>query len=418
MVARYYIVVRDRVPTTSCAARATAALLLLVGSGFCPDSGAAAQATSRQRYDAILRSFRETIEKPPAVPLLPAESAWSLKLGAPPSAPAVMDDQHVYVPVRDYLLVALHRETGLLAWTWAGDTVLSLATGGGDLFLVTPGELRALDAATGYERWSIPMAAGVTAPLFWQEGRLVASVEPGDLIALGALDGQLAWRRRLGAVTGHPAATDRERAVYLTLADGRVVAVALETGEPLWERRLPGTLSPPAAARDRVFVGSTDNFFYAFDAATGREEWKWRNGGDVIGAAVDGDTVYFASLDNIIRAVNRGNGNQRWRKPTGTRPLLPPQAFRGAVVVPGVMPAMTVFAGDTGAAMGTQSAPGDLVGPPVIDPAVPPFRVAFVTVTREGIVDAFRPTSLMFREAAPGAVGALPGRALARERID
>jgi outer membrane protein assembly factor BamB len=324
----------------------------------------------------------------------------------------------VYIPVRDDLLVALHRETGLLAWTWAGDTVLSLVTGGGDLFLVTAGELRALDAATGYQRWSIPMASRVTAPLLWHDGWLVASVEPGDLLALRALDGDLVWRRPLGAVTAHPAATDGEHAVYLTLADGRVATVALETGEPLWERRLPGTLSPPAAARDRVFVGSTDNFFYALDAATGREEWKWRNGGDVIGAAVDGDTVYFASLDNILRAVNRGNGNQRWRKPTGTRPVLPPSAFRGVVVVPGLMPALTVFVSETGTVLGTHAAPGDLAGPPLVDPAVRPFRVAFVTVTREGLVDAFRPAGLMFRETAAVPVSALPGRGLAREQGD
>ncbi|MBI3050803.1 MAG: PQQ-like beta-propeller repeat protein, partial [Acidobacteria bacterium] len=297
---------RARVPTTSCVlapqcahparwgprALAFFASCFFVCSGFCPDSRVAAQATDRQRYDAIVRSFRETVEKPLPPPLLPAETAWSLKLGAPPSAPAVMDDRYVYIPLRDHLLVALHRETGILAWTWAGDTVLSLATGGGDLFLVTADGLRAVDAASGYERWSIAVDGRVTAPLLWHEGWLIASVEPGDLLALRALDGRLVWRRPLGATTVHPAAAGGP-AVYVTLADGRVAAMALDTGEPLWEQRLPGTLSPPAAARGRVFVGSTDNFFYALDAGTGREEWKWRNGGDVIGAAVDGETVYF-----------------------------------------------------------------------------------------------------------------------------
>ena len=136
----------------------------------------------------------------------------------------------------------------------------------------------------------------------------------------------------------------------------------------------------------------------------------------MIGAAADGDVVYFASLDNVIRAVNRGNGNQRWLKPTGTRPVLPPRAFGGIVVLPGLMPAITVFVGRTGAVMGTH-APGNLVGSPLVDPVLKPFRVALVTITREGVVEAHRPAGVMFHEAAPVPIRGLPGRTIARERM-
>lgn len=415
---RYYIVVRARVTATSCVPRAFAALLIVAAWGFCPDANLAAQGTARQRYDAILRSFRDMVDKPPPAPLLPTEPAWSLTLGASVSTAAVMDDDHVYVALREYTLVALHRESGLVAWIWAGDTVLSMAAGGGDVFLVTAGGLRALDAATGYERWTMPIGARVTAPILWERGWVVLVVEPGDLLGVRGADGHLVWRRSLGAMTPHPPVLGGTGALYVSLSDGRVVALTLDAAELLWERQLPGTLSPPAVARDRVFVGSTDNFFYALNADTGRDEWKWRNGGDVIGAAVDREMVYFASLDNIIRAVNRGNGNQRWRKPTGTRPVLPPHAFRGVVVVAGLMPAITVFVGETGAVMGTLAAPGDLAGPPLVDAAVRPFRVALVTVTREGVVNASRPAELMFRETSAVPVSALPGRTLGRERIE
>jgi outer membrane protein assembly factor BamB len=236
-------------------------------------------------------------------------------------------------------------------------------------------------------------------------------------MAFRAADGHLVWRRSLGALSSHPAVPGGPAALYFALADSRVVALALGTGEPLWEQQLTGTISEPAVARDRVFVGSTDNFFYAFDDDSGRLEWKWRNGGDVIGAAADGDVVYFASLDNIIRAVNRGNGNQRWKKPTGTRPVLPPSAFRGIVMLPGLLPAVTVFIGETGAVMGTHAAAGNLVGPPLVDPVLRPLRVALVTITREGVVEALRPAAVMFREAVLVPIPALPGRALARERL-
>jgi outer membrane protein assembly factor BamB len=394
------------------------ALLIVTAWGFCPDVACAAQATARQRYDEIARSFRDMAEKPPPVSLLPAEPVWSLKLGSSVSAAAVMDDAHVYVALREYTLAALDRESGVIAWTWAGDTVLSMAAAGGELFLVTTGGLRALDTATGYERWTMPIGATVTAPVVSGRGWIVLAVEPGELLGVRASDGQLVWRQSVGATTTHPPAFGGEGALYASLSDGRVVALGLDKGSRLWERAFPGTLSALTATRDRVFVGSTDNFFYALNATTGRDEWRWRNGGDVIGATVDDEKVYFASLDNILRAVNRGNGNQRWRKPTGTRPVLPPLAFRGVVVVPGLMPAVTVFVGETGMVMGTQGATGDLAGPPLVDPAVKPFRVSLITVTREGVVEAFRPAGLMFRETAAAPVTALPGRGLARERIE
>jgi hypothetical protein len=407
-------VVRARRTTRCCVFRSLAIVLVTLASGLCPDSVAAQ--SPQQRREEIVRSFRETKVVP--IPLVDAQRAWSLTLGLTPSAPGAMDEDRVYIPLRTNLLVAIERETGLLAWLRPLDTTAPVIVGGDRLFVVTADAIRALDATTGNYLWSSPIASQVTAPLVWDNGWIIALVAPGEVLAFRALDGQLMWRRSVGATSPHSPVPGIGRALYLSLADSRLVALTIDTGELLWERQLTGTLSPPAVGKDRVFVGSTDNFLYALHPDGGREQWKWRNGGDVIGAAVDGDVVYFASLDNILRAVNRGNGNQRWRKPTGTRPVLPPRAFRGIVVVPGLMPAVSVFIGETGEVMGTHAAEGDLVGPPLIDPSPSPGQVAFITITREGVVDAMRPTRLMFRETAPVAVAALPGRPLTRERLE
>ncbi|HEY5618154.1 MAG TPA: PQQ-binding-like beta-propeller repeat protein [Vicinamibacterales bacterium] len=391
-------------------------IVVTLASGFCPDSSAATQTNTAERYDAIARMFRETRRAP--TPLLDAESAWTLKLSIAPTAAGVMDDDRIYLPLREKLLVALDRETGRLAWSRPLDTSAAPAVGDGHVFVYGASVISAINGASGEHLWSVPMEATLTAPLVWDSGWLIATLDSGDVLALRATDGHLVWRRPLGATSSHPVVPGGRHALFLSLSDGRVVALSLETGAQIWERKLPGTLSQPAVGRDRVFVGSTDNFFYALHPDTGAEEWKWRNGGDVSGAAVDGDLVYFASLDNIIRAVNRGNGNQRWRKPTGTRPVGPPHAFRGIVVLPGLMPSITVFNGETGEVIGTQAAAGDLIGPPLIDPAPKPFHVALVTITREGVVEALRPTALMFREEKAVPVSALPGRALARERLE
>ena len=350
--------------------------------------------------------------------MLQAEQAWRLTLAAPPSAGGAMDDTRVYVPLRGAGMVAIDRETGEFAWFRNIASSSPPIAQDDVVFVATATSLDALDAATGAGRWTVPLSAPVRAPLLWDTGWLIAIVEPDEVLAFRGTDGSLIWRRRLGAPSSYAPVPGGDGALFFSLTDGRVVALALADGTLLWERALPGTLSEPAVARDRVLVGSTDNTFYALDAGSGALAWRWRSGGDVIGAAADGDLIYFASLDNVVRAVNRGNGNQRWRKGTGTRPAFPPSAFAGLVVLPGLAPAMTVFVGKTGAVMGTYVAPGNLIGPPLIDPALKPFQVTFVAVTREGVVEALRSTGLMFREPAMTPLSALPGRLLTRESME
>ncbi len=365
----------------------------------------------------------EEFQKLPAdpAPLLPLERVWFVSLPIAPGAGGALDDDRVYIPLREEWLMALERETGKVAWTREIEANSAPVVHDGIVFVASRGAIRALDAVTGDDRWTTPIGSAVSAPLVWDSGWLLAVAQGGTVIALRASDGREIWRRPLGASTVNPPVPGGPDALYLSLSDGRVVALRLIDGTVLWEQMLPGTLSEPAVAPRRVFVGSTDNFFYAFNDENGKLEWKWRGGGDVIGAAYDGELIYFASLDNIIRAVNPGNGNQRWKKETGTRPILPPRAFDGIVVLPGVAPAVTVFVAKTGALMAVHNtlAPDGrtqpLLGAPLFDSAVTAFRVALVTITRDGLVEGLRPTAMQFREPAAAALGALPGRPLMRE---
>jgi outer membrane protein assembly factor BamB len=289
--------------------------------------------------------------------------------------------------------------------------------GDGRVYVVASDEYHALDAATGETLWRAPMPLPLEGPLTFDAGWLIGMYERGDVIALRAADGREIWRRRIGSgdsPLSAPVPGERD-AFYLTLDDGTVVALSLTDGRVLWEQRLPGRLSPPAWAPDRVFVGSTDNFFYALNASDGSLAWKWRSGGDVIGAAADGDVVYYASLDNIIRAVNRGNGNQRWRKDTGTRPVAPPEAFGRVAIVAGISPTLTAFAARDGAPLGTYTAAGALQGRPLLDPSPKPFRVSTVLVLRNGQVVGLHSVGLFYREQPEAPLAGLPGTPLQRE---
>jgi hypothetical protein len=95
--------------------------------------------------------------------------------------------------------------------------------------------------------------------------------------------------------------------------------------------------------------------------------------------------------------------------------------------MPGLNPALTVFVGKTGVLMGTYvvqnpgGAPQTLLGPPLIDPALTPFKVTIVAITRDGLVEGLRAAGLMFREPPVTAFGttfpALPGRPVMREPL-
>lgn len=381
--------------------------------GACPEARQAA-VSAEQRRETILRSWRD--KKPEAAPLLPADAAWTRALPAPAAASGAMDDQRVYVPLRDTTVVALNRETGSTVWTRAIQAVTGPTVGDGQVFVATEDAIHSLDSSSGEDRWSTSLESAITAPPVLDTGRLIAMTTAGEVLALRATDGQVIWRRSVGAGSVHPVVSSGDGALYASLIDSRLVALALDTGEIVWEQRLTGTISEPAAARDRVFVGSTDNFLYAFHR-NGGFEWKWRNGGDVIGVTTEGDAVYVASLDNIIRAVNRGNGNQRWKKSTVTRPTFPPRVIGGTVILAGIKPAMSTFVGTTGEAQGTFAAAGEPIGAPLIDADLKPFRVALVTITREGVVEALRPRGMTFRETPLEPLRGLPGRALARDRI-
>jgi outer membrane protein assembly factor BamB len=366
---------------------------------------------------ASLASGQEPKRKlvPQPNPLLPAEQAWLVMLPAPPSAGGAMDAEHVYIPTQAKTIVALSRQTGQVAWTTDVESVVAPVVAAEMLFLAASGSLVALDPKTGERRWLTPFEKTLVAGLAVSAGWIVGVSDAGEVTAFNARDGAAIWQQPLGSPTRHAPVTDGSR-VFLSLMDGRVVALSLADGAKLWERALPGTLSVPATATDRVFVGSDTNDFFALSPESGEIEWRWRSGGDVIGADADTEgRVFFASLDNLVRAVNRGNGNQRWRKETSSRPAQPPRVAGDVVVIAGVAPTITSYNAKTGAIVGTYVAPAELQGPPLIDPVLRPFRVAMVLITRDGRVAGVYPAAMLFKEPAIAAWQQLPGVRLGRE---
>lgn len=208
--------------------------------------------------------------------------------------------------------------------------------------------------------------------------------------------GQIAWRTELDAPSRMRAALGADGVAYLSLTDSRVVAVSVSDGRVIWTEQLDGILSEPAAARQRVFVGSTNKVFYALDASSGRRAWYWPTGGTVLGSTADDKSVYVVSLDNIVRAFDQGSGNMRWQKPTSIRVVSPPRLAGGILIITGIRPILASFDPGTGTPGNTFVLPAELEfavhdSAPLISLAAEPDVVSIVLVMRDGRVLGLRP---------------------------
>lgn len=254
----------------------------------------------------------------------------------------------VYVGSGDGSLRALDRRTGATRWSFdAGSPVTSSpAVAAGLVFFGTrDGRFHAVDVATGSRRWAF--ATGPDAPWPWghesgdvytsspayAEGALVFGAGDGNVYALDAASGRERWRARTGGrVRSSPAVANG--AVFVGSADGRVYSFDLATGAERWRFDTEGTRlesgkfgfdrrtvqSSPAVAAGTVFVGARDGLLYAIDAATGRERWRldheisWVN----TSPAVSEGVVYAGSSDaQFVQAVDAATGRERWRARTG-----------------------------------------------------------------------------------------------------
>jgi len=357
---------------------------------------------------------------PPFASLFPLEEAWMIELPAAPAAPAAHDGGRVYVPLASGALLALDWNNGESVWSVPLRATSPVLPAGDVLYVGAGDSLRALDPATGADRWSAH-ASGSLQKLTLA-GRFVLGAGGGFAQAFDASSGAAAWTQTELPPRELTGVTASDDALVTSFADGTIVALALADGRQLWTRALDSRPAAPLATADTVYVGATDNRFYALNAKDGKVRWSWRTGGDIVGAAADAKTkaIYYSALDAVVRAVNPGNGHQRWKRDGGTRPVATPLALDGSVLVAGLSPALSGFNPLTGAPQGTFDLPGEVGevhGTPLVAGILAPRTVSVAVVLKDGRAYGLRSVTLMFNENPPQPLLALPGKPLTRERL-
>jgi len=109
--------------------------------------------------------------------------------------------------------------------------------------------------------------------------------------------------------------------VYVGSSDNNFYALNAITGTLIW--KYSGTASfaysSPTYANGIVYVGGIDNYVYAFDAVTGVVKWKnliASTGIESDAVYVDG-TVYVGTNDDYLYALDANTGQEKWKYLTG-----------------------------------------------------------------------------------------------------
>ncbi|MFE7776436.1 PQQ-binding-like beta-propeller repeat protein [Streptomyces sp. NPDC057445] len=207
--------------------------------------------------------------------------------------------------------------------------------------------LEALDPDSGATRWGVGITSYAT--VGHAEGVVLLIGPDGTVRALDAATGSERWRKRLGSTgTQWAAAPDGSATVFAVTPgpDGAstvIRAVAPGSGDVRWSKRLKGSLSPVApASGDALLLLAADTDGYTTAVVrldTASHEVRRVPLPVVVDqaqAAAAGSTVYLVGAGGSLLAVDTaGSGGQRWRLETYVSRSSPPVVDGGRVYLSG-----------------------------------------------------------------------------------
>ncbi len=287
----------------------------------------------------LLLGCRHRIPPPPPS-LFPLASAWVATLegdgGIEPEViepPLATDGQRIIVSTRGGLVYGLDIATGTVQWRIPGRPG-RLASAEDTVILQQPdGIVWRMDSDTGSARWKVETGVAGERPPVVDGARIF--IAGNGLVGLDLGSGEAVWERRDGApITAGP--TTERGFLVVGRADGSLEALRKNTGRTVWSKgKGPAIVASPIIDdRERVLLGTNDNYFQAFNLRSGDRLWRWRIGADVRSAGMLFENrVLFASYENVVYSLDRGNGHMIWRTPLPSRPLSGPHPVGGTVLV-------------------------------------------------------------------------------------
>jgi cobaltochelatase CobN len=189
----------------------------------------------------------------------------------------------------------------------------------------------------GNELWHIdtPDTIGHYASPAVSGGRIFFAGGDPALYCVDVSDRSTLWKFNTSdALKTTPAIED---GMIFFATESKMYAVDM-AGSEVWNHSLKATISSPAVAHGKVYIGSSFSMkkLYCLDARSGSEIWnKSVNGAILSSPAVAQYTVYFRvnSGDGTIYALNATDGTVRWSYDTDNYVMSPPSISDGTMFI-------------------------------------------------------------------------------------
>lgn len=210
-----------------------------------------------------------------------SEVQWHQQVSSTHTTPPTIDTEHVYVGAEDGL-VALEKSTGKVAWRVplsGGNANHESIVQDGAVFAPTFQSLFRIDAETGEREWKQHVGTGQnTAPvssdthLFIANGTDLRNETPGQLVAIDVASGNQTWTHEInGDIKAKPALDTNE--LFCGSTNGTLYTVDAAAGEVVWEKELNNPINTtPLVDGSRVYVHDEMGKFYVLDRASGSVE--------------------------------------------------------------------------------------------------------------------------------------------------
>lgn len=224
----------------------------------------------------------------------------------------------------------------------AGDGLVAIGT--------LDGQVLALDASNGTEKWRAKVSSEViTAPAVGQ-GFVVVRTNDGRVTALDAANGERRWfyTSELPTLTvrGNAPVTLGPGVVFVGNDDGTVAALSLSDGRQAWSQaigtaegrteleRMSDVDGAPVLDGTTLFATSFKKQTMAIEGPSGRPMWKKDNGGSG-GLGVTSSLVVVSDAAGTVWGLDRFSGSATWSNPSLARRSLTGPTIQGDYAVVG-----------------------------------------------------------------------------------
>lgn len=189
------------------------------------------------------------------------------------------------------------------------------------------GDVFAIDANTGENKWQVKVKGEVIAAPAVEEGVVVVNTGAGVLFALDAETGEPRWSYESDvpalSLRGISPPTAANGGAIVGTATGKLAVALIGTGQVAWEQtiaapsgateldRIVDIDSQPLVIGGTIFTISFDGTLAAVEMRTGRVIWK-REYKSYRSISSQGNSLFVVDTNSHVYSLDRRNGVEQW----------------------------------------------------------------------------------------------------------